>query len=402
MARKALAAFFVLAFFTLFPAIILHPVNFVFASSAEGWIQTYGGKGHFYAESFVQASDGGFVIAGLTESGALLLKTDFYGNMEWNRTYGGAGSDAAKSLIETSDGGYALVSGTWLVKTDAYGNMEWNRTLLGGNAAYSLIQTSDGGYAIAGSSGDVAHGEEPYFWLVKTNELGYNRWSKTYETVMTGGAASVIQTLDGGFAMLGSNSFNPDFLLVKTDSSGELEWSKKYEKPDWDTGRCIVQNSDGGYMLAGTLWNRSGTGHGGLIKTDSNGNMLWMKNYPGGFQLLMAATSDGGYVLCSNLTLFKTDSEGNTLWTKGLDLPTDFSDAWEFSVIQTHDGGYAIIGAGSSSDDPSTGITYAWIVKTDPEGNIPEFPSWTIFPLLIISTLVAIIVRNKLSRIRLG
>jgi hypothetical protein len=202
---------------------------------------------------------------------------------------------------------------------------------------------------------------------------------------------------------LGSNSFNPDFLLVKTDSSGELEWSKKYEKPDWDTGRCMVQNSDGGYTLAGTLWNRSGTGHGGLIKTDSNGNMLWMKNYPGGFQLLMAATSDGGYILCSNLTLIKTDSEGNMLWTKGLDLPTDISFAWEFSVIQTHDGGYAILGAASSpSADGQDWISYAWIVKTDPEGNIPEFPSWTIFPLLIISTLVAIIVRNKLSRIRLG
>jgi len=399
MARKALVAFFVFVFFTLFPAIILNPIIFVSASSSGGWIQTYGGNGNFYAVSFVQASDGGFVIAGLTDSGALLLKTDSRGNMEWNRTYGGAASDAGKSLIETSDGGYALVSGTQLVKFDAYGNMKWNRTLLGGNMAYSLIQTSDGGYAIAGSSGDVAHGEEPYFWLVKTDELGYNRWSKIYETVITGGAASVIQTSDGGYAMLGSNSVNPDFLLVKTDSSGELEWSKKYEKPDKDFGRSIVQNSDGGYMLAGTLWNRSGTGHGGLIKTDSNGNMLWMKNYPGGFQLLMAAHSDGGYILCSNLTLFKTDSEGNTLWIKGLNPPPELSYASELSLIQTHDEGYAILGAGSFLvfDDSSTGITNVWIIKTDSQGNIPEFPSWAILQLLLATTVAAAAIRKHLS-----
>ena len=400
MKQTALALTLILALF--FSAIVLNPVVSVSASSTEGWIQTYGGNGTFYAESFVQASDGGFVIAGLTESGALFLKTDPNGNTEWNKTYGAADSDAANCLIATSDGGYALVSGTMLVKTDAQGNVECSRTLAGGNEAHSLIQTSDGGYAIAGSSGDVPHGEEPYFWLVKTDEQGHNGWSKTYETVVTGGANSVIQTLDGGFALLGSNSFNPDFLLVKTDSSGELEWSKKYEKPDWDVGSCIAQDSDDGYMLAGTLWNRSGTGNGGLIKTDPNGNMLWMKNYPSGLQLLMAATSDGGYVLCSNATLFKIDPEGNTLWTQSLGLPTDFSDAWEYSVIQTQDGGYAVLGDASVlGADSQEWVTNAWIAKIDSEGNLPEFPLWTIFPLLIASTLAAIIVRNNLSRVRL-
>lgn len=185
--------------------------------------------------------------------GPLLLKTDSYGNIEWNQIYEGQYSDAAYSLIETSDGGYALISSdTQQIKFDTYGNMEWNRTLLGGYRAYSFIQTIDGGYVVTGSSGDVGHGEEPYFWLVNTDELGYNLQNKTYETVMTGSAASVIQTIDGGFAMLGCNSFNPDFLLVKTDS---------------------------------------------------NGNMLWMKNYPSISSLEMASTSDDGYILCSNLTL---------------------------------------------------------------------------------------------------
>jgi len=368
-------------------------------ASSMMWIQTYGGdRTHFYTETFVQACDGGFVIAGATEFGPLLLKTDAYGNMEWNQTYEGTFYDYADSLIETSDQGYALISrGQKLFKFDLNGNLEWNRTLVGGYEAKSLIQTSDGGYAVTGFSGDPLKDETAYFWLVKTDEQGYNVWNKTYRTVVSGTATSVIQTIDGGYAMVGS--MRGDFGLVKTDSSGELEWSKKYEKTDVDFGTFIFQTNDGGYMLAGTLWNRSLTGHGGLIKTDSNGTLLWMKNYPGGYSMVTAATSDGGYILCSELTLTKTDSEGKTLWSKDLHLP-ESSYASERSVVQTLDGGYAVLGGGgfhASEDDPN-GIVNAWIIKTDHVGNVPEFLSWIILPLFIVATMVVIIVRNKLSR----
>jgi len=387
-----------LSFVSLFVLASLPLIGSVYASSMM-WSQTYGGdKNHFYTETFVQASDGGFVIAGATELGPLLLKTDPYGNMEWNQTYEGTFNDYADSLVETSDKGYALISrGPKLVKFDLNGNLEWNRTLVGGDRANLLIQTSDGGYAVTGSSGDPLKDETSYFWLVKTDEQGYSVWNKTYRTVVSGTATSVVQTVDGGYAMVGSA--RGDFGLVKTDSSGELEWSRKYEKTDIDFGTFIVQSSDGGYMLAGTLWNRSLTGHGGLIKTDSNGTLLWMKNYPGGYSMVTATTSDGGYILCSDLTLTKTDSEGKTLWSKDLHLPGS-SYASERSVVQTLDGGYAVLGGGgfhASEDDPN-GIVNAWIIKTDAQG-IPEFPSWT--PLLIVlSVTVAIIVlyRRRLSK----
>ena len=82
--------------------------------------------------------------------------------MEWNRTYGGTNSDYAYSVVQTVDGGYALAGWTWsfgavsddvwLVKTDASGNHMWNRTYGGTSydGAYSVVQTVDGGYALAG------------------------------------------------------------------------------------------------------------------------------------------------------------------------------------------------------------------------------------------------------------
>jgi hypothetical protein len=382
----------------MFSLLLLGPLSCaVFASSSsEVWVQMYGeGEANFYTETFIQSSDGGFVIAGATEFGPSLLKTDVYGNLEWNQTYDGTFFDYAHSLIETSDKGYALISRFQkLSKFDLNGNLEWNRALTGGDTANSLIQTSDGGYAVTGSSGDPLKDETDHFWLAKTDEQGYTLWNKTYQ--MMGAALSVIQTGDGGYAMVGVT--RGDFGLLKTDSSGELEWSKKYDKSDIDFGEFVFQTDDGGYMLAGTLWNRSLTGHGGLLRTDSNGNMLWMKNYPGGYSVVTAATSDGGYIMCSDLILTRTDSEGKTLWSKELNVP-ESSYAHETSVLQTPDGGYAVLcGGGFSSEDQSIDVDRAWILKTDNVGNIPEFPSWVPLMAVIVSVLlITVIYRRKLQ-----
>ena len=101
----------------------------------------------------------------------------------WSQTYGGAGQEVAHSLVETSDGGYALAGYTnssgagesdfWLGKIDAYGNMEWSQTYGGteDDYAHSLVKTSDGGYAIAGWTNSFGAGSWD-FWLIKTDGSG--------------------------------------------------------------------------------------------------------------------------------------------------------------------------------------------------------------------------------------
>jgi hypothetical protein len=199
----------------------------------------------------IQTSDGGYVPVGRTDSfGAgswdfWLVKTDALGVMQWNRTYGGAHYDYAFSVVQTTDGGYAMAgytqsfgagsSDAWLVKTDSSGNVQWSRTYGGTDSddAWSVVQTADGGYALAGQQRSLTTAGWYDFWLVKTDANGNMQWNKTYGRINWDIAYSVVQTKDGGYVLAGSTE-SPgafDAWLVKTDENGNIQWNKTYGGP---------------------------------------------------------------------------------------------------------------------------------------------------------------------------
>jgi len=294
------------------------------------WSQTYGGTSDDWAESMIQTSDGGYVLAGLTKSfGAgdfdfWLVKTDANGNKIWDRTYGGTGGDGAISVVETSEGGYAFAGWTdsfgagsrdfWLVKTDSAGNMIWDRTYGGTHweQAYSVIQTSDGGYAIAGETQSFGAGNSDA-WLIKTDTTGNMQWNKTYGGGIVESAHSVIQTSEGGYAFAGgANSFGAgswDFWLVKTDANGNKIWDRTYGGSHYDNAYSMIQTSEGGYALAGhTKSFGAGDFDFWLVKTDADGDLQWSQTYGGESEdiaLSMVETSDGGYAMAG-----RTESYG--------------------------------------------------------------------------------------------
>ena len=336
----------------------------------------------------------------------------------WSQTYGGVGEEVAHSLVETSDGGYALAGYTrdfgapegdgdfWLVKTDAFGNIEWNKTYGGDgqDRAYSLVETSDGGYALAGSTWSFGAGKDD-FWLVKTDRYGNLEWNRTYGGARSDSASSLVVTSDGGFALAGDtfliNSSDPDFLLIKTDAYGNMEWNQTYDSW-WDHASSVVETSDGGYVIAGFAGSYFGIGDFWLVKTDGNGNMEWDKKHDKGLNS-MVETSDGGFALAgvresfdhgfhNDFWLVKTDSYGNIEWSQ---THGGLEDDIAHSLVETSDGGYAIAGYTYSF---GAGDSDFWLIKTDEHGIIPEFPSWTILPLLLTATLVIIIWKQRLPK----
>jgi hypothetical protein len=132
------------------------------------WTKTIGGSSDDFAYSIIQSSDGGYVVAGETNSfGAgssdfWVVKLDSSGNVVWTKTIGWSSGDYANSIIQSSDGGYVVAGYTWsfgaggpdfyVVKLDSSGNVIWTKTIGGSDhdEAYSIIQSSDGGYVVAG------------------------------------------------------------------------------------------------------------------------------------------------------------------------------------------------------------------------------------------------------------
>jgi hypothetical protein len=324
----------------------------------------------------------------------VLLPKHVMASEMWQQTYGGTNDERAYSVIQTSDGGYALLGARYyidlltddfyLIKTDEQGNLELEQTYGGADreVGSSLVQTSDGGYALAGSTTSFGAGNID-FWLVKTDLEGNMMWNQTYGGTETDDVVSMVQTSDGGYALLGrTNSFGAgiwDFWLVKTDPDGNMLWNQTYGGTEWDIPYSLIQTSDGGYTLAGYT---ESFGEGGkdywLIMVDTEGNMVWNQTY-GGTEAdevtAMVKTSDGGYALVGSSTsiaisgvwLVKTDADGNTVWSKRL-IPAGSQLSDVTSVVETSDGGYAL-----SGDAPYHSI---WVIKTDANGDILFYESY--------------------------
>lgn len=183
---------------------------------------------------------------------------------QWNKTYGETGTQVGYSTIQTNEGGYAIAGSIeqgnsndfLLIKTSSEGDFQWSKTYGGPDSevAYSVVQTKDGGYALTGFTRSYGAGDIDS-WLVKTDSSGTLQWSKTYGGIAHDQAESVVQTDDGGYAIAGytesSGNDGGDFWLVKTDSDGEVLWDKTYGGTEADYAYALVKTTDGGYALAG-------------------------------------------------------------------------------------------------------------------------------------------------------
>ncbi len=128
----------------------------------------------------------------------------------------------------------------------------------------------------------------------------------------------VVKNADGGYMILGATestdgdiSFNhgsDDVWLVKTDSNGDMLWEKTYGGTNWDGGRCILKYNDNTYFILAVTQSSDGditfdpypgSPDYWIVKIDSNGNILWDKIYGGTwFDNILngIVTNDGGLV----------------------------------------------------------------------------------------------------------
>ncbi|MHA2171260.1 MAG: hypothetical protein ACXAB7_15330 [Candidatus Kariarchaeaceae archaeon] len=267
--------------------------------------------------------------------------------LEWSYAFGGDGIEIPGALVQTSDGGFAVAGQTstwgaggqldfWLLKTDASGQAEWNRTYgdPGQEYATSLVQTSDGGFALLGVSNLWHETEASYLLLVKTDGDGNQEWNNTFSSSLGDEEPiEVIETSDG-FAILvnieSSGNEKSDLWLVKTDKNGQHVWNNTFGGSAIDRGEAMIQTSDGGFVLSGYTESYGSGGVGKsdywLVKTDPNGNQEWDNTF------------------------------GDALLVDGAVL-----------VVETSDNGFVLVGNFESYYGEEEGGG-GWFVKTDANG----------------------------------
>jgi regulation of enolase protein 1 (concanavalin A-like superfamily) len=157
------------------------------------WDRAYGGEGNDRGQALIQTTDGQYVIAGKTWSyGAggfdvLLLKADQDGTLVWLDVYGANGYDCGYAIAETSDGGFLVAGETdsfgqgdfdvYAVRTDRDGTAIWQKTFGGGgdDSGLSVLQAADGGFLIGGDT--TSYGAGGYDgYLIKTDQDGAVRY----------------------------------------------------------------------------------------------------------------------------------------------------------------------------------------------------------------------------------
>ncbi len=306
---------------------------------------------------------------------------EFLGEVEWIKTFGGSGEDIGQAIIQTSDGGYAILGFSNSIDGDLQGK---------------TVQVND-------------------YWLLKVDADGNVQWSKTYGGSKDDRGQSLVQTMDGGYALTGyamsddgdaslNRGFHDNWLL-KLNTTGEIEWEKSYGFSGHDHSYDLLQTEDGGFFFTGFLditsaradgytekgntLTRHGVGEFWGTKIDPLGGVEW-RGYFGGTNNdrshAVVRSEDGGFVMAGfsesddfdisnpggsyDFWLVKVDNTGTMEWERsfggtGIEISYD--------IDNTLDGGYVVVGNTFSADgdvSETKGESDFWLVKVDGFGNL--------------------------------
>ncbi|WP_339664938.1 hypothetical protein [Maribacter arcticus] len=233
-------------------------------------------------------------------------KIDEEGTVQWRGYFGGTNNDRAHGVVQTKDGGFVMAGFTesddfdisntngsydfWVVKVDSFGNLIWEKSFGGEGieVSYDIAKTSDNGFVVVGNTfstnGDILlnHGESD-MWMIKLDEEGDLIWEQTYGGSQFDLAQAVVQSKDGGFLITGNtksddkdsslNNGENDIWLVKTNAFGDLVWEKSFGGSGLDFGFDLLENTDGSILIVG----ESSSTDFGSISSKGNSDLILLK-----------------------------------------------------------------------------------------------------------------------------
>ncbi len=339
---------------------------------------TYGFGAISQGKKVIQTFDHGYAIAGTTtpssggQTNFYLIKTDSVGNAEFHFAYGGSGIDQANSLVQLSDSGF-LIAGysnsfnptgdydACLVRTDKQGNSVWTKTIgtSDWDFVYDIQPTIDGNYILAGNSYGSGNGNSAAY-LAKIDLNGTPIWQKF---VQMDGAINISRIkckADGSYILCGDISTSAqndttDGLIVFADANGDSTHTALINTNLSETLNAIDTLSSGDLMIAGTVNDTSESSDELIIRTTNTGSVIFVNRF-----LLFNSSSNDLFVFNDTVvvaasTTFsgqgKTDFHFVLYAPNGSIVAHTFGgseDDFSASALLSYDHGYVFLGSTNS------------------------------------------------------
>lgn len=206
-------------------------------------------------------------------------------------------------------------------------------------------------------------------------------WTNTYGGSITEQPNEIINKNNSIYISATTNSFGAglgDFYLIKTDTNGNVIWENTYGSSKNEIAWSITSTQDGNLLLSGHKKIVSPDWDIYLVMVDTAGNLLWEKSYGtsmndyGGFA---TSTYDHSFIVYRNVNdgnggntvgyVEKLDGKGNIIWSKNFPYNTLSSFSWA-KPIENSDGTFLVTASVKNSNDKMIGKIY----KLDPYGNM--------------------------------
>jgi len=267
------------------------------------WSRRYGFTGNDWGVGLTLASDGNIFAAcesAIYDMGeVVVMKISVAdGSVIWSRVYWGADWDGPRSAISTPDGGFALAGWTesatgeddfLVLKLTSDGSLVWSMYFAGPVSAeedaYQIIRTMGDEYLICGWTESFGAGGRDMF-LVKLANSGMPLWAMTYGGPLGDSAYAILELSDATLMLIGQTSnfgaVGTDILVARLQPTGEIIWANLYGGPGNEYIYSAKDAGDGIVMAGYTTSGGAGGREALIVKIDYNGNLLWSKTFGGG------------------------------------------------------------------------------------------------------------------------
>lgn len=265
------------------------------------WKKSHGYMSHDHAHKIIQTSDGGYFVVGFVDYAGLGkfsnpnevmhgvgefygIKLDSNGNKLWDKYFGGTQNDRVFDVVEANDGGFVMAGYSesndfdvtdnngsydyWVVKVNLIGDLVWKKSYGGSelDQAFGIAKNINNTYIITGTSNSMdgnisSNNGANDIWVINIDDNGKLLWEKSFGGSGFDTSNSIRMISNGNFLISGhtrsmdgqitENKGQNDFWAFTISPNGKLLWQKTFGGSSFDFAYDAVELKDKGFVIAG-------------------------------------------------------------------------------------------------------------------------------------------------------